>query len=58
MKLFGREKLAGVLRILARLTLKKYHPGIIGVTGSVGKTGTNLYGIENSSKCAKNTREF
>jgi UDP-N-acetylmuramoyl-tripeptide--D-alanyl-D-alanine ligase len=28
------------LRVLARWTLRKYQPGIIGVTGSVGKTST------------------
>jgi UDP-N-acetylmuramyl pentapeptide synthase len=29
-----------ILKILARLTLMRYHPRIIGVTGSVGKTST------------------
>ncbi|MEK7496676.1 MAG: UDP-N-acetylmuramoyl-tripeptide--D-alanyl-D-alanine ligase [Patescibacteria group bacterium] len=29
-----------VLRLLARWTIKKYHPRIVGITGSVGKTGT------------------
>lgn len=29
-----------VLRLLAAWTLKKYQPGIVGVTGSVGKTST------------------
>lgn len=28
------------LRWLAELTLVRYEPGIIGITGSVGKTGT------------------
>ena len=32
--------LRGVLRKLARLTIWRYRPGIIGVTGSVGKTST------------------
>ena len=29
-----------LLRVLARLTLKRYKPLIIGVTGNVGKTST------------------
>src|SRR3989344_1321788 len=29
-----------LLRILARLTLKKYRPSVIGITGNVGKTST------------------
>ncbi|MBI5733831.1 MAG: hypothetical protein HY973_02720 [Candidatus Kerfeldbacteria bacterium] len=29
-----------ILKLLARATLRKYHPQIIGVTGSVGKTST------------------
>ena len=32
--------LAFILRMLARATVNKYQPGIIGVTGSVGKTST------------------
>lgn len=32
--------MARVLAALARATLKKYHPRIVGVTGSVGKTST------------------
>lgn len=32
--------LAGILRRLARAILAKYHPTIIGITGSVGKTST------------------
>ncbi|MFH1162268.1 MAG: UDP-N-acetylmuramoyl-tripeptide--D-alanyl-D-alanine ligase [Candidatus Jorgensenbacteria bacterium] len=35
LKLLGR-----VLKILARLTVRRYHPGIVGVTGSAGKTST------------------
>ncbi len=34
--------LRGVLRFLAKETLKRYRPGIIGVTGSVGKTSAKL----------------
>ena len=33
-------KLKNILRWLAKATLKKYQPGIIGITGSVGKTST------------------
>ena len=29
-----------VLMFLARLTIARYHPRVIGVTGSVGKTST------------------
>ena len=29
-----------ILKLLARLTLKRYDPGIIGITGNVGKTST------------------
>lgn len=36
------KSLATILRILARATVKKYAPEIIGVTGSVGKTSTKL----------------
>ncbi|MCP6719853.1 MAG: Mur ligase family protein [Patescibacteria group bacterium] len=32
--------LAWKLKILARLTLRRYKPGIVGVTGNVGKTST------------------
>lgn len=41
------------LRFLAKLTIRKYNPGIIGITGSVGKTSTKeavyaiLRGIRN-----------
>jgi len=35
-----RGKLEKIIRKLAILTLKKYQPGIIAVTGSVGKTST------------------
>ena len=35
-----KNKLKNILRWLAKATIKKYQPGIIGVTGSVGKTST------------------
>lgn len=35
-----RKILKWKLRFLAKLTIRKYQPGIIGVTGSVGKTST------------------
>ncbi len=34
--------LAGTLMVLARLTLKRYRPRIVGITGNVGKTSTKL----------------
>ncbi len=37
-----KKILRGTLRKLARLTIWRYRPGIIGVTGSVGKTSTKL----------------
>jgi len=40
MKKFLIKQLQNVLRLLARWTLMKYKPGIIGITGSVGKTST------------------
>lgn len=36
----ARKSIAGIIRFEARLVLKKYKPKIVGVTGSVGKTGT------------------
>jgi len=44
MKFFFVKLLQRILKILARCTIKKYQPGIIGITGSVGKTSTK-YGI-------------
>ena len=44
MKSFCLNLLKNILRVLARWTIKKYRPGIIGITGSVGKTSTK-YGI-------------
>ena len=40
MKIILLKQLKLILRILAMLTVKKYQPGIIGITGSVGKTST------------------
>ncbi len=40
MKNFFIKILAWKLRILAKLTLRRYKPGIIGITGNVGKTST------------------
>ncbi|MBP7822714.1 MAG: UDP-N-acetylmuramoyl-tripeptide--D-alanyl-D-alanine ligase, partial [Candidatus Moranbacteria bacterium] len=39
-KSLSRRILENTLRIFAVLVLKKYHPVIIGVTGSVGKSST------------------
>ena len=38
MKLFLKKKLQSTLKTLAKWTIVRYKPGIIGVTGSVGKT--------------------
>ncbi len=37
---FLKTSLARILRILAILTVRKFEPGVVGVTGSVGKTST------------------
>jgi len=42
MKKIGLKILRFTLKSLARATLRKYQPGIIGVTGSVGKTSAKL----------------
>src|SRR6185369_5633850 len=42
MKNFLTNLLRGTLRNLSRLTIWRYSPRIIGVTGSVGKTSTKL----------------
>ena len=42
MKRFLIKILRLKLKILSRLTIWRYRPGIIGVTGSVGKTSTKL----------------
>lgn len=42
MKLFAIKILRSTLRRLARLTIWRYRPGIIGITGTVGKTSTKL----------------
>lgn len=40
MKSLSLRFIEKILKILARLTIAKYQPGIIGVTGTVGKTST------------------
>ncbi len=40
MKTFLKNRLKSILRTLARWTLAKYQPGIVGITGTVGKTST------------------
>ena len=42
MKGFFLDILRWKLRMLARLTISRYRPGIVGVTGSAGKTSTKL----------------
>ncbi len=47
MKSFLQKKLEILLAILARWTIAKYEPSVIGITGSVGKTSTKeaLYAV-------------
>lgn len=40
MKQFALNVLQYILKLLARLTILRYKPAIVGITGSVGKTGT------------------
>ena len=40
MRRFLKERLLSALRVIAIFTIRKFKPGIIGVTGSVGKTST------------------
>src|SRR3990167_7790292 len=40
MKLLFKKIIIAILEIESRIILKKYHPTIIAVTGSVGKTAT------------------
>lgn len=40
MKNFLRNQLKNILKSLARWTLAKYQPGVVGITGTVGKTST------------------
>lgn len=40
MRNFFRNKLKNVLGALAKWTIKKYQPGIVGITGTVGKTSS------------------
>lgn len=42
MKSIAIQLLTWILKQLARLTVWRYRPGIVGVTGSVGKTSTKL----------------
>jgi UDP-N-acetylmuramoyl-tripeptide--D-alanyl-D-alanine ligase len=42
MKTFFVKTLRATLRKLARMTIWRYRPGIVGVTGSAGKTSTKL----------------
>ncbi len=50
--------LKATLKNLAQLTLKKYHPEIIGITGSVGKTSTKeaIYLVLKNEKRIRRTK--
>ncbi len=61
MKSFLKKILAIVLEALARAVLKKYHPAIIAVTGSVGKTSTKdaIYDVlAHTSHVRKSEKSF
>lgn len=56
-----RKLLEKILYILAKLTLVKYRPKIIGITGSVGKTGAKeaIYLVLDSKfRCFRNIRSY
>ena len=55
MKEYLIKKLQSILRVLAKLTIKRYRPFIIGVTGSVGKTSTKsaIYSVLSSNFSAR-----
>ena len=42
MKNFGLKILQRILKKLAQMTIRRYRPTVVGVTGSVGKTSTKL----------------
>lgn len=55
MKLFIRKKLEWILATLARWTIAKYQPSIIGVTGTVGKTSAKeaIYAVLNGLRSSR-----
>jgi len=58
MKKFILQVIQAVLKTLAQWTIGKYKPGIIGVTGSVGKTGTKeaIYTVLRNIRKARMSR--
>lgn len=56
MRLKLRNLLQNILRLLARLTLKKFKPLIIGVTGTAGKTSTKEAIAVTLAHCGKRVR--
>jgi UDP-N-acetylmuramoyl-tripeptide--D-alanyl-D-alanine ligase len=58
MRLFLRKKLEWVLANLARWTVEKYEPSVIGITGSVGKTSTKeaVYAVLRDLRPCRATR--
>ncbi len=53
-----RKLLKVILKILAILTLKKYQPGVIGITGSAGKTSTKeaIYSVLKQERIVRRSK--
>lgn len=59
MKELYRHQLRKIVKLLARLTVAKFRPTVVGVTGTVGKTSTReaIYTVLYQSKVSRRTRE-